>query len=379
MQRPSIFGWLKKRAGWTKENIRHSPMDHCLNCKTDLNLDDHFCRNCGQKIHESKLTFWSLISEFFAGIFNLENGFYRSMSRIFFPSYLSKEFIQGRRKRYLNPIRFFVVTLLIHLAVINFLIDTDDIGQFANDALEEIGKAELYDIFLAQKDGLSENGMEISELDSIEKILFIGITPSEQDTFLPRLNIGFGNTKNYPILKKDIYEMPVETLLTNYEVKSFADRLVVTQMVRSIRDLPGVIHFMIGNIVWGVIVSILILALLMKFLYIRRKSFYVEHIIVLCHIHAFAFLIASLGFLCSGFEFQNGDLESSYSYTFSSYGPVIAAYVIVALYFWLTLKRYFGQGWFKTILKFLIIIFSYIMIITMVVSMILFISLVFFK
>ena len=179
--------------------------------------------------------------------------------------------------------------------MINFLIDTDDIGQFANDALEEIGKAELYDIFLAQKDGLSENGMEISELDSIEKILFIGITPSEQDTFLPRLNIGFGNTKNYPILKKDIYEMPVETLLTNYEVKSFADRLVVTQMVRSIRDLPGVIHFMIGNIVWGVIVSILILALLMKFLYIRRKSFYVEHIIVLCHIHAFAFLIASLG------------------------------------------------------------------------------------
>jgi hypothetical protein len=353
-------------------------MVQCLNCKANLLLDDHYCRNCGQKIHESKLTFWSLISEFFAGIFNLENGFYRSMSRIFFPSYLSREFIQGRRKRYLNPIRFFVVTLLIHLAVINFLIDTDDIGQFAKDALEEIGKAELYDSFLAQKDSLTRFGLEVSELESLEEVLFKGITPSERDTFLEHFNIGIGNTGNYPILKKDIYEMPIETLLTHYEVNTFVDRLVVTQVVRTIRDLPGVIRFMIGNVVWGVIVSILILALLMKLLYMRRKLFYVEHIIVLCHIHAFSFLVASIGFLCSGFDFTNGG-GTEYSYTFSSYTPIAIAYTLITIYFFLTLKKYYKQGLFKSIVKFLIITFSYIMIISLVVTSILFISLVFFK
>jgi len=378
MDSHSKISWLKKKAGWTKQNVRHSPMEQCLNCNAGLGLDDHYCKNCGQKIHESKLTFWSLISEFFAGIFNLENGFYRSMTRIFFPSYLSREFIQGRRKRYLNPIRFFVVTLLIHLAVINLLIDTDQIGQFANEALEEIGKAELYDTFLAQKDSLTGIGIEVAELDSLEKVIFKGITPSERDTFLSHFNIGFTNTAKYHFLKKEIYEMPIETLLTKYEVDSFIDRLVVTQMVRSIRDLPGVIRFMIGNVIWGVIASILVLALLMKFLYIRRKSFYVEHIIVLCHIHAFAFLIASIGFLCSGFQFNNGGV-SGYGYSFSSPTPIIISYIFITLYFFLTLKKYYKQGWFKSIIKFLILAFAYIMVITMVVSSILFISLVFFK
>ncbi len=378
MKSPLLFSWLRKKAGWTDNNVRHSPMEECLNCKADLQLDDHYCRNCGQKIHESKLTFWSLISEFFAGIFNLENGFYSSMSRIFFPSYLSREFIQGRRKSYLNPIRFFVVTLLIHLAVINLLLDTDEIGQIANNALEDIGKAELYDSFLAQKDSLTRFGLEVSELDSLEEVLFKGVTPSERDTFLTHLNIGFTKTSNYGFLKKDIYEVPIDSLLTKYEVNTFTDRLVVTQMVRSIRDAPGAIRFMIGNIVWGVIVSILILALLMKLLYIRRKSFYVEHIIVLSHIHAFAFLIASVGFLCSGFNFNNAE-GTGFDFTFSSHIPISIAYTLIAIYFFLTLKRYYGQGWFKSMIKFFIIAFSYIIIITFVVLFILLISLVFFK
>ncbi|MFT4565365.1 MAG: hypothetical protein ACI9FN_000318 [Saprospiraceae bacterium] len=378
MKSPLLFSWLRKKAGWTDKNVRHSPMEHCLNCKADLQLDDHYCRSCGQKIHESKLTFWSLISEFFAGIFNLENGFYSSMSRIFFPSYLSREFIQGRRKRYLNPIRFFVVTLLIHLAVINLLLDTDDIGQIANNALEEIGKAEIYDSFLAQKDSLTRFGLEVSELDSLEEVLFKGITPSDRDTFLSHLNVGFTNTGKYAFLKKDIYEVPIDSLLTKYEVNTFKDRLVVTQMVRSIRDLPGVLRFMIGNIVWGVIVSILILALLMKLLYIRRKSFYVEHIIVLCHIHAFAFLIASIGFLCSGLNFN--DVEGTgFDFSFSSYIPISIAYTLISIYFLLTLKKYYSQGWFKSTIKFLIIVFAYIMIISFVVIILLFTSLVFFK
>lgn len=378
MSKLNFFSWLKKKAGWTSKNIRHSPMDKCLNCDMALEAKDHYCRSCGQKIHESKLTFWSLFSEFFAGIFNLENGFYRSIGRILFPSYLSKQFIQGRRKKYLNPIRFFVVSLLIHIAVLNFLIDTEKIQQLTNNNIEKIGKGDLYDRFLLQRDSLLATGVNTSQLDTIESQIFAGVTPSQKDTFPIQLNFKFGSKTQYHILNKEVYEAPITEVLEKHKVQSFVDRLVITQMLRALRDLPGALRYVIGNIVWGVIVSILLLGMLMKLLYWRRRSYYVEHIVVLCHIHAFAFLIASIGFLLADFQISS-DAEVTTDFKIVSATPVLISYTLIALYFFLTIKKYYHQGWIKSFIKFVILAMAYMFILLIIVMLILFISMAFFK
>ena len=107
-----ILIWLSSRLSLKKRGVRHHPMDTCLNCGQQLKQEQLYCDNCGQKVHYSKLTVLSLIGEFIGGIFNLENGFYQSLIHLPFPGYLSRKFMEGKRKRFLNPIRFFLVALI---------------------------------------------------------------------------------------------------------------------------------------------------------------------------------------------------------------------------------------------------------------------------
>ncbi|MEL6124547.1 MAG: DUF3667 domain-containing protein, partial [Bacteroidota bacterium] len=123
MNHNSILLWLAAKAGWRRRGVRHQNMGYCLNCGSSLTPEDNFCPNCGQKVHESKLSLFSLIAEFFAGIFNLDNSLYRSLRYVLVPGYLTNRFIEGKRKKFLNPIRFFIVILILHVAVLNYIID----------------------------------------------------------------------------------------------------------------------------------------------------------------------------------------------------------------------------------------------------------------
>ena len=82
-------------------------------------------------------------------------------------------------------------------------------------------------------------------------------------------------------------------------------------------------------------------ALLLKFLYIRPKRFYSEHLVFGMHIHTVAYIVftvlvlvpevAGLGWL----------------------GPLLI--LALAVYYFLALKRYYGNGAFFTLVKYVIL------------------------
>ncbi len=362
-----VYRWLKRKAGWGYRNLRHTPMTSCLNCGEALQSEDYFCSSCGQKIHTSRLTVWTLLSEFFAGMFNLENGFYRSIQSMFIPAFLTKEFMEGRRKNYINPIRFFLITLLIHLATLDYIIDLEDLTQLTTANIETIGSSKVYDQYIEQRDTLLQIGISEALLDSIEKIVFVDIPRSDQDTINLDFILVFKDFSGFTFTTTDVYNMPIGQLMEKYEVKKSFDRLVISQFIRTMRDVPGAIRFGLGNITWGVITTMLLLGLIMKLLYIRRKYYYVEHFILLCHIHAFAFIMGSAALLFNHF----------WGTSFNRY-LLMGTYFIIFIYFFFSIKRYYRQGWIKSILKYFLITSSYIMLLTMMVSLIVFISLFFF-
>jgi hypothetical protein len=90
--------------------LSHSKERHekiCLNCNADV--IGRYCHVCGQENIEPKETVWSLISHFFYDITHYDGKFFSTTKFLIIrPGFLPKEYIEGRRARYLHPIRMYV-------------------------------------------------------------------------------------------------------------------------------------------------------------------------------------------------------------------------------------------------------------------------------
>lgn len=85
----------------------------CKNC--DTQIDGSYCPNCSQsKKANSRLTFKSIISDFFETIFNFDKGFFYTIwNLILHPGFVVNSFIDGKRKRFTNPVKFFIIAKAI--------------------------------------------------------------------------------------------------------------------------------------------------------------------------------------------------------------------------------------------------------------------------
>jgi hypothetical protein len=350
-----IFGKKKK----------DTVLDHCLNCNNPLVPVDQYCSACGQKAVTSKVTIFELIGEFFSSVLNLDNSIWRTIGGLVRPGFLSTKFIEGKRRRYLHPMRLFFLTLVVQFSLFAALTKTDIVTLFSNNNVKDLAKSEIYDDFKIYKDSLAVK-TESTELDSLERAIFKGVKHTEEDSFHTDLTFLQIDLTKYPMLKKDVYEMPIDSILIKYEVKTFAEKLIIGQYVRSMRDLNGALRFFLGNMIWSVISTIFILAFLMKFLYIRKKRYYVEHAVVLANIHSFAFILVSLAILPTLFTNQwQGELV-----------PIVG--IFIPIYFLWSLKSYYKQGFFKTLLKFGIISILYLLLIALMIIMVLIVSVLLF-
>lgn len=94
---------------------------HCKNCKNKLETTTKFCSNCGAKVIHKRLTLKNLWLDFFERFLNYDNTLFKTVRHMFTqPEVVIDSFIQGARKKYLNPFNFFLVSLAI-TGLYNFL------------------------------------------------------------------------------------------------------------------------------------------------------------------------------------------------------------------------------------------------------------------
>jgi len=117
------------------------------------------------------------------------------------------------------------------------------------------------------------------------------------------------------------------------------------QNIRILKAADKLVFYLIGNTLWMMLIMMPMLALVLKLLYIRRKFYYFEHLVFSFHTHTFAFLLLALLLILNNFL-------PDWIFAWGTLG--------LAVYLYLAMKRFYGQSWMKTLVKFVLANFMYL-------------------
>jgi Protein of unknown function (DUF3667) len=90
------------------EEKKRKKTPHCHNCNTSFDETDNFCRKCGQENHDLKVPIPHILEEVFEGFTHFDNKFFTTIKSIFSkPGLITKDFLDGKRTRFVAPLRLF--------------------------------------------------------------------------------------------------------------------------------------------------------------------------------------------------------------------------------------------------------------------------------
>ena len=93
---------------------------NCKNCQDPLEENALFCDNCGAKVIKNRITFKFLIVELFA-VMGLESLYFKTLKKMLIaPQEVLNEYLNGVRKKYVNPFGYLAVGAALSLITFNF-------------------------------------------------------------------------------------------------------------------------------------------------------------------------------------------------------------------------------------------------------------------
>ena len=116
---------------------------NCKNCQTPQRTDFKFCPNCGARVVQNRLTFKQLSYDITERYFNVDNRFIKTVVGLcIHPEEVIGSYINGVRRRYLNPISHLGIALTLSGLLIfimqkvfssNVFAAVGDMGQQINE------------------------------------------------------------------------------------------------------------------------------------------------------------------------------------------------------------------------------------------------------
>lgn len=97
----------------------------CLNCYHVV--ENRFCPNCGQENKETKESFHYLFFHTVEDIVHYDSGFWKTIKYLlFYPGKLTNEYIAGRRKVYVPPVKLYIFISFITFFLLSILTSFED-------------------------------------------------------------------------------------------------------------------------------------------------------------------------------------------------------------------------------------------------------------
>ena len=388
-----------------------SQVSICPNCGHKNNYSAKFCENCSQKTQLRINSVWRMLFDFLANLIDYDSKLFSSIRGLFFPGFLTNEYLAKKRVRYLTPIRLFIflmVALFFSMSLMNidhFNLRTgansDIVSLSVNNAkskesdnnfdnsfytvLERSYQAlrfetllkrlekELNNLQLKYKETADELKSSEDNLENQQKIIINdkNLLKNKKalnalSTMKKNIDIKEGEPVNiklfndsYKISLFDFSRLSAEQLIEKYQVTNWLDKILFKQMYKFNHEASAFARFVFQNLTWVIFLEVLLLSLFFKLFYLRSKKKYVEHFILQLHVHAWLFFIAII-FILIPFKIN--------------YWVNILVAITISIYLFLSMKYVYKQSYIKTFIKFILLSFIDLIIFNMAFVVVLLIS-----
>ncbi|MBC7826105.1 MAG: DUF3667 domain-containing protein [Chitinophagaceae bacterium] len=333
----------------------------CLNCNAALN--GRFCHVCGQENLEPKESAWGLVSHFFYDITHFDGKFFSTLGYLVSkPGFLPKEYLRGRRASYLNPIRMYVFSSALFFLIFFSLFSPKDL-KIGVDKDDNLLQKDSLPIPVTAKQKALENAKTFEDSAKVEEVFAAveGVVQIEKEPTVKMdsaeglkwnsdlTDEKFNTTAQYDSAQKslapDQRDGRFKRLFTHRRIE--LNNKYKKQPKQFIKD---VLDKFIHSFPYLLFVSLPLYALFLKLLYIRRKQFYyVNHGIFLVYLYIFTFIILLIFF----------SLMELHKIWDTSWLWVLQTILFLYGLFYTVkaMRNFYGQGWGKTIVKFILLNF----------------------
>ena len=259
----------------------------CANCGAPLT--GRYCSACGQRhLDQPVHHFRHFVSEAAEDLTHADSRLWQTLIALLFrPGFLTREFLEGRRMRYLPPVRLYLVLSLLYFMIAAVL------PPSGHEAV------------------VTEKGPQIT------------LAPFGAPGAAP-----MSAARAKAICANFRYEGP--------GANDLAGRLE-TDCIKVVMGNSRFRDSFLHNAARAMFILLPLLALVMKMLYRKPPRHYVEHLLFFVHDHAFLFLI--LGIYAPLAAYAPAPLRETAHVGLDIYIPV---------YFYLSMRRVYGQGWLLT-------------------------------
>ena len=245
----------------------------CLNCGIKIG-DANFCPECGQINSDKQAPIKHFVQDVLGDYFTFDSKFFRTfIPLVKKPGFLTNEYVSGKRVSYVFPFRMYLFVSFL------FFFSLALIGQFDASDYEDPENSKKR---LEQVGGIIEkNQPEIAEVtkkeivDGIDSLFYLRKKSSTIDVKFAGKDTADTWFEKY-LEKKGRY------------MASLGQEGALLYLKELINQIPKVMFLLLP-----------IFALLLKLIYVRKKIFYVNHLIFALHIHTVIFLFLILTVLLS--------------------------------------------------------------------------------
>jgi hypothetical protein len=291
----------------TSGTAQHAPVTsarQCDNC--GASVAGNYCSHCGQRFEHHVHSVLHFTREVTEDLTHADSRLWSTILALLFkPGFLTREFLNGRRVRYLPPLRLYLV-----LSVLFFLVL-----------------------------GLAHHEPKIVTLESDNGSPAVVLVPLNE-------------TEDFSLRPGETPQQRMERICSSdYDgpARSFVRPLMERGCRKIVGDGRSVSENYLHNLPRGMFILLPALALVMKAMYRRPRHYYVEHLLFFLHNHAFGFLVFALLILVKGF------LPPAIGKWLT-----LIVWLYIPYYLFVSLQRVYGQGRWLTFAKLTVLSFAYL-------------------
>ncbi|HEX5553087.1 MAG TPA: DUF3667 domain-containing protein [Chitinophagaceae bacterium] len=251
----------------------------CLNCGATVH--GRYCSECGQENREPRESFGQLLYHFISDFTHFDSKVFVTIKDLLFePGFLTKEYLAGRRVRYLHPIRMYIFISFLYFLCMGLVRQNDH----KKDVVLTTNQRAVASKVNATLDTIKTvtPGVDSATINSATK----GISRAARDISNMR---SYGSVKEFDSIQHALppdkrlkgIERFLERKLVKWKEKygSLSSEMLTEKFYHAI---PKIMFFLLP-----------LLALFLKWFY-KKEHYYVDHAILSLHFHSVAFLLMLL-------------------------------------------------------------------------------------